>query len=96
MPIPLISISSPVGAMPLNSPPWVPRIFQRVTTLSPSAIWSSMVAWRSRKAERNSAWNRLTSSGPRSTIDPSGWWARYLSKISSARSKLPRLVISST
>ena len=28
----------PVGAMPKNSPSWVPVPVQRVTTLSPSAI----------------------------------------------------------
>jgi hypothetical protein len=40
MPILVTVILLPVGAMPLNSPWWVPRIVQRVATLSSSAIWS--------------------------------------------------------
>src|SRR5215217_1501165 len=81
-------ISLPVGAMPWNSPWWVPRIVPRDATLSPSAICSSMMMRKSGKAERNSPTKRFTSSGPRSSTDPSGWWETYRSKISSTTSRL--------
>src|SRR5918998_5083022 len=54
MVIPLTSTSLPVGTMPRNSLWWVPRNVMRLTTLSPPAIWSSMLRRKPGKAERNS------------------------------------------
>ena len=50
MSVPASRISRPVAGTPWNSPVCVPRAVQRVTTMSPSAIWSSMVKWRSGNA----------------------------------------------
>jgi hypothetical protein len=44
--------SSPVGEIPRNSPRWVPRAVQRLTTLSPWAIRSSTAKRESGKAKR--------------------------------------------
>ncbi len=43
----------PVGAIPSNSPKWVPRMVTRAATLSPSAIMSSTVTRTSGKTVRS-------------------------------------------
>ena len=42
----------PVGAVPTSFPVWVLSPRQRVTTLAPSATWSSTVSWMSENALR--------------------------------------------
>src|SRR5207248_2112677 len=46
-----------VGGKPINTPFCVPVDVKRVTTLSPSATWSSIVSWNSGNASRNSRTN---------------------------------------
>gem|GEM_PF-5085215 len=54
----------PVGGIPMNSPLCVPLQVHRTTTLSPSAIVSSILTLRSGKALRNSEESCFTPSGP--------------------------------
>jgi hypothetical protein len=59
------SILLPEGATPMNSPRWVPRAIQRVTTISPSATCFSTVKLMSGKAEWYARTRSLMASGPR-------------------------------
>jgi len=64
IPIPLVVARVPVGSMPMSVPSCVPVPAQRVTTLSPSAIWSSISKCRSGKASRYMAMVFLKPSRP--------------------------------
>jgi hypothetical protein len=75
--MPVKSASFPVGGMPLYSPWWVARHLQQATTLSPSAMRSSIVLCRSGKPRRKSAASCLAASASSGT------------KSSAAASRLP-------
>src|SRR5215211_4528850 len=60
--MPVNCTSLPVGGMPMYSPRWVARLLQRATTLSPSAIRSSMVLITSGKPRLKSAASCLAAS----------------------------------
>src|SRR5215217_1384974 len=60
--MPVNSILLPVGGMSIYSPWWVARLLQRATTLSPSAMRSSMVLITSGKPRRKSAASCLAAS----------------------------------
>src|SRR5215207_6007220 len=68
--MPMNSTSLPVGGMPMYSPWWVARDLQRATTLSPSAMRSSMVLITSGKPRRKSAASCLAASAWAGTKSP--------------------------
>src|SRR5688572_2167047 len=90
MSVPVRRISRPVAGMPWKLPLCVPRAVQRVTTMSPSAIWSSMVKRRSGNAVRNIMTNCLAPSRPRMSWDEA-WMTRLLAATSSTTPRSPRL-----
>ena len=61
---PLTVTSLPVGAMPAISPSCVPRAFQRVATVSPSATCSFTVMRASEKAAMYFSKFAFTPAGP--------------------------------
>src|SRR5713226_8670940 len=63
--IPAVVACFPVAGIPISSPSCVPVAVQRVTTVSPSAIWSSIVIRRSGNALRYITTNSRNPSGPR-------------------------------
>ena len=63
----VISTALPVGGMPMSSPSCVPWNTLRVTTLSPSATWSRIVARKSGKALRKPSNCWCTPSAPSAT-----------------------------
>ena len=71
----------PVGGIPVKPPVSVPCIVKRYATLSPSAMISSRLQWKSGKVLREPASTRLTPS--RLGVSPC---AGYLSTKSSAKS----------
>jgi hypothetical protein len=75
--MPVNSTLLPVGGIPMYSPWWVALALQRATTLSPSAMRSSMVLTTSGKPWRKSAASCLAASA----------WSG--TKSSSAASRLP-------
>src|ERR671912_2243694 len=62
MEMPVSCTSLPLAGVPIYSPWWVARLLQRATTLSPSAIMSSMVLTTSGKPCRKSAASCLAAS----------------------------------
>src|SRR5918998_1093610 len=91
-----IVMRAPVGATPLYSfRSWVPLLMIRVTTLSPSAICSSMLKWRSEKEARRSAIHRLTSSILPTFPGITSWSTKSGASNSSATSRFPWLASSS-
>jgi hypothetical protein len=69
-----------VGARPISGPRCVPTDVKRVTTLSPSATWSSMMSWKSGKACRNSYTKAFTAAMPRTSWGPAAWLCWWLTK----------------
>src|SRR5690349_11335475 len=96
MSITVISIWRPVGGMPANSPSWVPWKTLRVTTLSPSATWSSTVARKSGKAARNMSKICRTPSTPGDIPGAALWLTNSGCSSSSKALSLPAVWYSST
>src|SRR5215216_3096886 len=80
--MPVNSTSLPVGGMPMYSPWWVARLLQRATTLSPSAMRSSMVLVTSGKPCRKFAASCLAASAcPAALSSSAASRLRYSSRV---------------